>query len=396
MKKWLLLSASFAFTQVFSAYIDEDIEDGDEFVDDEAYEYVGYSTSDDMQRDNTNYSTRRKKSDAEKKKEEERRFAYGINTPARPVLAYDWGNVWLMGEALCWQATQDNLYYASFEDEPPNNTIDPLRLEFDWNWGARLGAGYNIPRDGWDIGMEWTHIENRARGHGAGSSLPQLWGDPRALITVEGPTDRAAGHWKVHLDQIDLELGREFYVGRYMTIRPKVGMRSAFIFQRLKSKVSITEGLAPIGGPVPFGDNITKLTNRFWGFGFEAGLDTDWKLGYGFSLFGEADFSLLFGFFKVRERGTILTNGAQTNRWSSENSFRTEKPILDLAMGFKWFGKFCDDHFGLTFKAGYEYHLYMNHNQFQQPTGDTNFTTLSPLPGDLGYQGVTLTMQFDF
>jgi len=65
-------------------------------------------------------------------------------------------------------------------------------------------------------------------------------------------------------------------------------------------------------------------------------------------------------------------------------------------MGLKWCSGCPESRVRLTLKAGYEYHLYMDQNQWQQPTGNPNLNTLSATPGDLGYQGATLSAQLDF
>lgn len=390
MKKWFLFSASLmSFTQCLTAYMADDFEEENELDYEEVDEYMGYSLEEITQADQDYGRNSDQQRNKQKKDKENAKFAAGTVTAARPVLT-DSYNIWLRGEALCWQAAEDNLYYAghSFSDIAKT---DLLRFTFDWNWGFRLGGGYNFSRDGWDLALIWTSITNHAHGSKKDPDhVPQVWTDPRAYkFQITGPTNAASGSWKVILDQIDLQLGRECYLGRYLTFRPKVGLRTVFIHQKLRS--SVTETTA-----TQFGDVVTILKNKFWGFGFTGGFDTDWKLGAGFSLFGSTDFSLLFGFFDVDEIGNIYVNSVLVDRWSTNSSFRSEKSIFDLEIGFKWFGSFCSDRCGLTLKAGYAYHLYINQNQWQQPTGFPPTVAYIPTSGDLGYQGVSLSAQFDF
>ncbi len=348
------------------------------------------------QQENTPSSTPSTQTNPKKK------FSEGINTPVRPMVK-EGTNLWVMGEALAWQAVEDNLYYAQETTlgAIPANGRAPisykiLDVDFGWDWGFRIGAGYNIPYDRWDIGLKYTHMKNVSRGHAKDhgtTNVSQIWGTATGGGLLGVATTSAKGSWKVYLDQVDLELGREFFVGEHLTLRPHVGARSTFIFQRFRS---IVFGFDPgVGVELT---NDTMLKNQFWGFGFLAGLGTDWKLKWGFSIFGDVDFSLLFGFFKVHEKG-LLNNGGEANAgrdWLLANSFRTEKPVFDLDLGLKWCSGSCESRARLTLKAAYEYHLYMNQNQWQQPTGNPNFNTLSATPGDLGYQGISLSAQLDF
>jgi TolA-binding protein len=323
---------------------------------------------------------------------------YAIPMSARPLATKGYG-FWFIGEALLWQATEDNLYSALIHGEAPNET-NPNRLDFDWDWGFRIGTGYNFAHDHWDIALNWTHMENHAHRSQSAPNI-QVWLTPGPNSGTEaGLTTFTSARWKVNLEQIDLELGREFFAGTHFTIRPNIGARSAFIFQKFNPFVSGPGTFGLSIGPV---SNSVTLKNKFWGFGFLAGLDTNWKLGRGFSLFGDASFALLFGFFKVQEKGTVVQlvppDGVNAGQgWKSGSSFRTEKPIFDLALGLKWNRTFFEEKCALTLKTGYEYHLYPNQNQWQVIAANNsgNGDSIIPTSGDLGYQGVTFSAQIDF
>ena len=221
------------------------------------------------------------------------------NTPSRPVVK-EGANLWVMGEALLWQAVEDNLTYVYVGNDLKAETKRDLKTtHFDWDFGFKVGAGYNIPRDGWDVDLYWTHIRNTAHGsqnaHDPKKLLYPVWGT--AGTVFPGTATTAKGDWKVNLEQLDLELGREFFVGKFLTIHPFVGARSAWIFQRYDIELKGTA--ADTGNTL---EQETKLKNRYFGFGFVAGLDTDWKLGRGFSIYGDADMSLLMGYFDLLQK----------------------------------------------------------------------------------------------
>ena len=312
------------------------------------------------------------------------------NTSARPPLSNAL-NLWVNGEALLWQATEENLTYVYQTDLAGNNALKTV--DFQWDWGFRISGGYNAPYDGWDLSLTWTHLENNAsdsskahldeNGNGIDDRpfLQAAWGINDSS-PPGGVLAKASAHWDVHLDQVDFGLGREYYVGKHLTIRPNGGMRVDWIDQEYK----VTYTPFSIFNPQKF-----KMDNRFFGFGFFAGVDSDWLLGRGFSLYGMADFAILLGFFDVDQ---TVRQGA--TKGELDNSFRSGRAILDLNLGLKWCHLFVNNSWGITFKAGYEYHLYFKQNQFSNITMTTSPFQYSKTQGDLAYQGVAFSGQFDF
>ena len=315
----------------------------------------------------------------------------GTNFPARPPLRKGW-DLSLSADALYWQAVEDNLIFAysgnQFQMRPEKRTIHSPH--FDWNWGFRLNAGYDFARDGWDLSVHWTHIRNTAEGKvnlfPTNHYTFQVWLNP-FFTTFSIETIK----WHATLDQVDLQCGREFFAGRYLTIRPYFGIRSTWLPQQVDlGKKGIPSDSSPYA--------IMSFKNDFWGLGFVAGLDSDWELGRGFSLYALSDFSILCGFFKIIEQSHPSLN-PQGLDWDWKKSFRASRGVLDLGMGLKWAHLFCKESFGIAFKIGYEYHLYFDQNQFifaavKSTAPETNaFSTES---SNLTYQGVAGAIQFDF
>lgn len=309
-----------------------------------------------------------------------------VNLTARPVVKNNC--LWFDGEAIFWQAYEENLEFAYKGNTSPEEW-DIKSPDFDWNWGWRVGMGYNLPHDQWDLGLEWLHVNNFARGKAQVNPssddeplLYNVWTTASASLT--GGTE-AKSHWENYLNQVDLNMGRQFYVGRWLSLRPHAGLRSTWIFQKYKVDF---DGLF-LGVPT---NADTHMTNRYWGLGFCAGLGSDWMLGKGFSIYGDAGLALLVGFFNVHQHG----EENDVDAFKISKGFRTGRPIFDLDLGLKWFSRFNKDRYAFTIKAGYEYHLYSNMNQFLQSNGSADLELFNPVTGDLSYQGITVGGRFDF
>ena len=100
-----------------------------------------------------------------------------INPNARPRT--DDARMFITVEALYWNAHEDGLEYAMENEEPGVNlppTIpangysmfydaDALEPGKHYNFGFRLGLGYNTTQDGWDLYAAWTHYTTHSSQH---------------------------------------------------------------------------------------------------------------------------------------------------------------------------------------------------------------------------------------
>jgi hypothetical protein len=318
---------------------------------------------------------------------------------------------------------------------PSGNTSGSGRFKkphFEWDWGFKLAAGYNTPHDGWDIFLQWTrfhpesmHSSTSVPTFGAATPASSITGVVYPLLLPAstgiqegsnqgepfGPGYAASMHWKFRLDLLDLELGREFFVSKWLTLRPHAGLRSAWLHQR--SKVTYS-GLIDESGTSVTNEQIPTidvgLKNNFWGMGPRAGLDAQWGLGCGWSLYSELAASLLLGhfnIFEIQEPAIDTTTGLGVTGSSEtfQEKYRAMRAAFDLAMGLRYQQLFACDRFGLMVQLGWEQHLFINQNQLiRLATSHTvhpstvNGYAFTPVTnqGDLGTQGVTLTVEFDF
>ncbi len=307
-----------------------------------------------------------------------------INPPERPVLKKGC-DLWVRAELLLWKAQEDNLTYCTTGASPTHFEEVLQHPEPQIQWGYRLDAGYNTPHDGWDLEMQYTQMRNTGRGsserHGGQAVFPTLI--PDESFVLPGNIKNSKGKWKVKLNQVDFVLGREYATGEFLTLRPYGGARSTWIYQTFNAFYRYHH---------PHNKQDIFQKSHFWGFGFVGGLTTNWKLGWNLSLYGDVGYSLLFGFFDVGQKGKI----EQSTLWSFDRSFRSGKSVLDVDLGIKWAKLFAEGDWAMTFKIGYEYHLYFSQNQFLLGQGSPGFQQTQTPGGDLAYQGVIFSGQFDF
>jgi hypothetical protein len=336
--------------------------------------------------------------------------SYNTSCPSPRPVCGSCGSWYFDAEALFWKAHEDGLGYAlrNFSNPTADSTsVTASRIQnphSNWDVGYRIGVGYDFNCDCWDVSAYWTHFQTKAKGHSTApttdGTLTSLWssiditGNANGLSTVDS-------HWKLRLDYADFVLGREFCISPCVTLRPFIGVRAAWI----KQKYNIFEGARQTSGGevVLINTSDINLRSEFDGAGLIAGLDSQWNVGCGFSVYGTASASILYGrkhshsedsaFFpsstpseSVLERG-ILRDHRHGSTYAA-----------DAALGLRWKRCFCDDTVLFTIQLGWEQHLFFDQNRFEKVPVVTTFNGEHPQiqRSDLCVQGITLGAKIDF
>lgn len=258
------------------------------------------------------------------------------------------------------QAKEDGLDFA-IQDSTTPATSTPLtngRVEgfsgdthdFDYNPGLRVGIGFYLDHDAWNLDFNWTWLNitnyEHANANTALGAMIPLWelgiGTPAAQIGA-----RTSAKWDVKYNTLDIRLGKPYYVSRYLVFNPHFGARAGWIDQHF----SIDYGGAAPGST----RTINHNENDFWGIGARAGLDTDWILGKGWCLFGNIAASMLFGKFEIDQNFT-LPGATQVDGYNIDYDFYQNVPNFEIALGIGWGKYFNKKRNHVALRAAYEFH----------------------------------------
>ena len=203
-----------------------------------------------------------------------------------------------------------------------------------WNAGFRIGA--DVALNCFDAELDWTHFNGRANFH----------------------DDEQHGHWKIHYDVIDLTFGRYFDAwSSCFRLRPFIGVRGAYIHQRLDSHLETLFTSTLIGNNTVFTDKDDR--ESFWGIGPQIGLDALWNIGCNFSLYGKFALVTYYGHVKSRnydvDTFTSTVSVCNGKRRHCFNNFGT-----DAEIGVRWDtclpSCFCCCDLDVMLKLGLEQH----------------------------------------
>ena len=155
----------------------------------------------------------------------------------------------ITGEGMDWFITGDYTYWTARENSTEfaiSNVIQgasatnegsagkaPFRLDNKWVSGFKVGLGTDFCHDGWDIYAEYTWFKstNNKSTPGEFATPPLMmappdnvpcfldagsWNVNNAVSAASGAISysSAIAKWRVNMNIVDLELGRNFYVAR--------------------------------------------------------------------------------------------------------------------------------------------------------------------------------------
>jgi hypothetical protein len=298
--------------------------------------------------------------------------------------------LWLNGDLLFWKSNMGSLEYGI--DSGSNSFIKDGHVKhphFEWDWGFRLGLGCKLPHDQWDLFVNYTYVRGHAHGHAGGSDAVVFptWASAFGFTGSSFYAGKAKAHWKMTLNMTDLELGRNCFASRWLSIRPFIGIRGLVIDQDYTVKY--------FGGTVaPSDEDQVLLDIDFWGVGARMGFDSLWGLGKGFGVYGNGSASLLAGDFDVQEKEKL--EKADLRRFDLKNDVDNVVATADLALGVQWDYLFSRNRFHFGVKFGWEFNIFFDQNQLFNFLSSKNPGVLSFKDDDLTFHGLTLGVRFDF
>lgn len=292
---------------------------------------------------------------------------------------------------IYFHAAQTGLDYAvnNFEgtlDPTPQGSIYYPNFEFDA--GFRIGLGLDLAHDGWDIISNYTYLHTGT--HTTSNTFETVETATYDNTVDQNQLSAATSAWRLKLDVIDLDLGRNYFISQYLALRPFFGAKAAWNRQKFNTTGLVAEDT--------YGNYQDQ--NAF-SIGLRTGMNTSWQFTRNWNIYGNVAFAALSSTVKNQFRSTETVGTAPSEFLANiKYSQNIIQPVVELAMGFGYDCYFNDDnyHFGIT--AGWEFQYWNNNNFFAQPIDGSETTEASSInyqrSGDLSLQGFDLRFRLDF
>ena len=296
-------------------------------------------------------------------------------------------DLFITADFIYWTSRMDGLGYAAngvgLAGPLTTGSGTVKHPDFGWDPGFKVGLGYNLDHDCWDLFAEYTYLRPRDTDSTSTTvaTLYPLWAGNFTVLQRAMATARVS--WDYDLNVIDLELGRNYFISRYLTLRPHFGLKGTWQDHEYRTRYTALN-------PNTFDYSRTSIDQDYWGVGLRTGLDTVWYFNKYFGIFGDFALSALWGEFDVHRRDLAATNaGTIVNQTNIRNQFYSLKSVFEIALGLQADFWFSDDSFHLGLNAGWEMQYWPSQNQFLRLLEESAH-------GDLYFMGLTIGVRFDF
>ena len=307
-------------------------------------------------------------------------------------------------------------------DEGLTVSVDPLDLNFNFDPGLSAGIGYIFQhRQQWELSGYWTYFHSTAS-----TSLKTPLSDSHFIQVswlpfLLGPTAKQVrADWIVNYNLMDVALSRHAFFGSHLSLKPRLGIRAAWINQDYQTKYNRARfQFIDNGANVSIYRNTKFVSsNDFWGVGVRAGSDIQWHLNKYMSVVGNLFASLLYGQFDVKQLfdGAIPIDGGAgpvllPEIVTQERNFNALRPTLESSTELLWQRFYRNESYRLTIGINYQLAFWFEQNvmfdeyaiQSRVPlnnaqtvlTDNVNVSLLQQR-GNLQLQGLRAHLRFDF
>jgi hypothetical protein len=320
---------------------------------------------------------------------------YSDITPLAGPVVENWAEFFVSADFIYWKAEMEGLAYAqdgnyAFGGGALSDSVhsgDFKTFDFGFQPGFKAGVGVDFRHDGWYLGANYTwlqHVNVTSSAENHPASRGQLVGMIFTTLNPASPItpvvlDSAHAQWKLRFNVVDLELGRSFYISRYLVLKPYIGMKYGWIDQKYKVFFDVFSSTTTL--------NIIQ-SQDYWGIGLRGGLGTEWHFTRNWSIYGNLAVSELYGQFEETRKDT--EGGSNPGvAYFVRNNFHTIKPVLEMAVGLRYETFFSRERYQLFFQAGWEEQIWFNQNQLIE-------NGFRPPKGDLVFQGLDIKAGFSF
>jgi|GEM_PF-849650 len=328
--------------------------------------------------------------------------------PASPVSS-DWE---ISFDALLWQAGVGETEYACSTTNVSATEIRyPFRgtiseISFGWDWGFRFSIGKENVYDEFDLILAYTRYFTSAK-DGYRKDLPSGF---FGLTGFFDPALLAKSRYKLHYQNIDLEMGKSYFITQKILVRSHIGLKTSWITQKQDSRY---EFAVRSGDLLSFSSRLQDQC-KFWGIGPRVGLHSRWYLCQEISLVNKIGGSLLYGYYKVQdfyESNEIQAVSGETrqtiSRTDLEGSCHHFSPFAEILLGLSWNRAFYQDKIVVMATLSYETSYFWRQKEVISGEGamrtgasptlvNSSRVQFAKQAEDLGFRGVSFSLEVDF
>ncbi len=314
-------------------------------------------------------------------------------------------DVFITASYLFWEALGDQLDLGIVRFGTLNpQEYEIIKLNTKYDSGFKVGLGTNLNLDHWSLYARYTRFHSSISTTFVPSLSTSTQDTFQTPYFMAGFNDFFFMHfnggvkatWSIHLDKIDLELARSFYIGTHLIFQPFIGVSTHWFDQ--KYNFNLTYQNIPF-----FGDFKTDS----WAIGSRVGLGSKWIFYKGFRIFGYGAYDLLYCSNETSGSGSENEgSGINTvdiiNYKLNKDKQNILRDVQELSIGLGWGSYFKKNTWHFDLAISYERQKYSHTNYMSRyaqekiSNSKARITTIQVKPGDTFLHGLTVAWRLDF
>ncbi len=295
------------------------------------------------------------------------------------------------GEYLFWNVTEDVDYVLTQSGTGPV-TGEIKNAAWNWKSGVRVGGSLLLPnRDGWEIGARYTYY----RGDGSASFVNPATNSAATRLHPDGLSgvgDDNVGFASIDLDldfdQLEVEIGRRFWISESLSTRLFGGPHFVWIDRDYSTVYCSSTDCLGLFTTIARVDEKLALN----AYGLRIGVDGDWHIWRGLSLFGGIAGSAMFGEFEWKNRELVVV--ADVVQVDVMEDFNRFVPVLQLNAGVGYRHS-LNERVSLKGMLGWEAQKFWGFNNTRFVDAMMESANISEAE-DLTLHGLTVRLRLDF
>ncbi|NGX56539.1 MAG: hypothetical protein K1060chlam5_00782 [Candidatus Anoxychlamydiales bacterium] len=289
---------------------------------------------------------------------------------------------------LLYQPIQKGMSYAFFDNQNANHIDRVKEVDFKLQSGFELNLGLNFSEyDDYNLNFSYLFFRSTVKDTAFSDvnstilKLKPLWHTNDLLVNASTINAK----WDLDLDLIDLKTSRSYYVGKFITLEPSLGIKTGRIYQKF------VETIFRLSSINSFQD---ESKSNSWIIGPTISTNAKWFLNEIFSIKTNLEYALFYQNFKAKHFEQDPANPANLEVNITNDSYDFNSSIK-LSFNFEA-GKYLkNDNMYLAVNLGYDTLIFFNQN-YMRHLKDLFKSYDSKNIGDLHLHGLNLSLSFNF
>ncbi len=303
-------------------------------------------------------------------------------------------DMFFTADFIWWKFTQEGLTYALTGIRANKNTTVSTQgsehtPNFSWEPGFKVGLGFKLPHDHWDIYFQYSWIQsldNKSIAERADANIQE--GYSLGALNFDSATieqiTKATSKWDAHFNVLNFELGRTFTVSDSFLLRPFGGLKATWQDQKWDNTYI---GKVHIDGGPSAGTVTSNHDHDTWGMGIRTGLNGQWLFNRHFGLFANTALSAMWTDYDVDRKDVFENSTATVKAIHIKRDDYSVRGVVELLLGMKaqWWPS--NGRYRIALHLAYEQQVWVNYGSYIF-FSDTN--------NDLSMHGLNASMRIDF